>query len=559
MEGKGFKKTFRLRSGYTLFFALFFLLTASFSSNHPPSKKYWVFFTDKKGVTFDPYSYFTPQAIARRISAGLPVCDSTDYPVSPVYLDVVSTYADSSCMVLRWFNAVVIWANEDDAQTILQLPFVSEVRLVSTDASVMAGTQEQQVLSAAQKIALLKFQVNRMQGERFAKAGFTGKGLRIAILDAGFPGVNIRPEFKHIRDRNGIIATYDFVRKREDVYHYSPHGSMVLSCIGGISDTIPIGMATGADFLLARTESVMHERFSEEENWLAAVEWADRNGANILNSSLGYTSQRYFPEDMDGQTSLIARAANMAAAKGILVVSAAGNEGKSQWRHITSPGDADSALSVGAVNPYADLRSDFSSYGPTADGRAKPNVSALGTVMAAGPDGLEETSGTSFASPLVAGFAACVWEGNSNLTNMQLHEKIQQSGHLYPYYDYAHGYGIPQASYFTETNVPVASPTFEFADSVSKFISVHIDHRFFEPDTIITSAGEDRDTIIQDKPMKGKWNLYYHITDTTGRIRYYSVIRVREAEPLTLGLFRFQPGESLSVHFEGYTRTYLFK
>ncbi len=151
---------------------------------------------------------------------------------------------------------------------------------------------------------------------------------------------------------------------------------------------------------------------------------------------------------MNGKKSLVARAANMAASKGMLVVNAAGNDGETKWKHLGTPADADSVLSVGGISPESDYHFSFSSYGPTADKRLKPNVCAYGAVMESGKKGLTTTYGTSFASPLVAGFAACAWQTNRRLNNMELFKEIEKSADLYPYFDYAHGYGVPQAGYF---------------------------------------------------------------------------------------------------------------
>ncbi|WP_460504306.1 S8 family serine peptidase, partial [Hymenobacter agri] len=200
-----------------------------------------------------------------------------------------------------------------------------------------------------------------------------------------------------------------------------------------------------AEYLLARTEQLHRERYAEEEAWLAAVEWADRLGADIINSSLAYTEQRYFPEQMDGRRSLIARAANLAARKGLLVVSAAGNDGDDDWVRIGTPADADSALAIGGLDPETGLHVDFSSYGPTADRRRKPNLAAFGIVLTTTPGGhYERLEGTSFSAPLVAGLAAALWQRQRQLTAMQLFQQLEQAGELYPYFDYAHGYGRPR-------------------------------------------------------------------------------------------------------------------
>ena len=227
---------------------------------------------------------------------------------------------------------------------------------------------------------MLEAQITSLEGHLFDSL-YTGKGIRICIIDAGFPEVDESQLFEHIRNNNRIIKTWDFKKNKPDVYRYNSHGTSVLSCIAGVYNGKKVGMATDAEFLLARTERVTYEGIAEEEDWLEAVEWADKNGADIINSSLGYTKAAHFLEDMDGNTTIISRAANLAARKGILVVNAAGNEGRSEWKYVAAPGDADSALTVGGINPWTGLHTSFSSYGPNARHHLKPNVSAFGHAL----------------------------------------------------------------------------------------------------------------------------------------------------------------------------------
>ena len=387
---------------------------------------------------------------------------------------------------------------------------------------------------------LLKRQTGRMGAEEFAQNNIDGTGIRIAIFDAGFPTADVNPAFEHIRKENRIIKTYDFIKNKEDVYGHSSHGTMVFSCIAGKKGDQIIGMATGAEFLLARTEMSLLELFSEEENWLAAVEWADKNGADIINSSLAYTYHRYFTSDMDGKKSLVARAANMAASKGMLVLNAAGNDGESAWKYLGTPADADSVLTVGGISPESDYHISFSSYGPTADKRLKPNVCAFGAVIAAGKKGLTTTYGTSFSSPLVAGFAACAWQTNRNLNNMELFKEIEKSADLYPYFDYAHGYGVPQAKYFTNQQKQITDTTFYFVNK-NRLLKVYIDEEKY--------IAED----IENRKM-----LYYHIENKMCHLDRYYVILAEKHDVLEFLLSDYAKGEKLRVHFNGFTDTFEF-
>lgn len=444
---------------------------------------YWVFFADKQGVTFDPYAYFDEHAIARYRQCGADLYDITNYPLNQNYVSQVDALAIEEVGQSRWLNAVAIVATPIQIAAVEKMPFVSHTALIGGGMQLaqMRGDSMNDDVEPASNLlesmakCQLAPQVLRMQGDKFVAQGFTGKGIRIAVLDGGFPKVDIHPAFKHLRVNNRILDTWNFPSKCENVYGWNSHGLMTLSCITGQFDSLQIGLATGAEFLLYRTE-VNTEPFKEEVWWMRAMERADQHGANIISSSLGYGKERYFTKDMDG-TSYVARAANLAARKGILVCNSAGNEGTDKaWKTIITPADADSVLCVAGTT--ADLDNyehiSFSSYGPSADGRFKPNVAAFGEVYAAAARNIEtsattEVQGTSFSCPLVAGFAACAWEASPGRTNMEMFQLIQQSGDLYPYYDYALGYGVPQASFFLGER-DSKKPTFRFlesADSVS--------------------------------------------------------------------------------------------
>jgi len=427
---------------------LLLILFSIFSNKSSAQDSYWVFFSDKKGVEFNPYEYFDTKAIERRIKNGLPINDPSDWPLNQSYVNTLSHMVDSISGQTRWFNALAVIANPEQIKQIQELDFVKEVRMMKQYA-VLAS--EKGCVSSYDNNNLRTRQLEILGLSDFRKAGIDGKGVRIAVFDGGFPAVNTILALEQIRNEKRLIGTWDFTKNKEFVYYSVSHGTMVLTNIGGLSiidnDSIQFGLATGAEFLLAKTE-VIREPYSEEKNWLMAVEWADKNGADIINSSLGYTRDRYFESDMDGRKSLVSQAGNMAARKGILVVNAIGNDGDTKWETMGAPADADSVLAVGGIDPVSNFHISFSSYGPSADGRLKPNVCAFGkTIVSNKKDALVNVQGTSFASPLIAGFAACAMQANPNMKVMDLFHLIEQSGHLYPYYDYAHGYGIPQAEY----------------------------------------------------------------------------------------------------------------
>jgi len=552
--------------------------------------RYWVQLRDKKGVTFTPGAYFTPAALARRQRQHLPPADSTDYPVRPAYLCALRATTNSVTLVSRWLNGAVCWATPAQAAALRRLPGVLRVeqlpaRQLQLAARPVAGAGASMQISVTDR-QLARRQTGSLGAAQLRRAHLTGKGLRIAVFDAGFNGVDRHPAFEHLRRDKRIVATYDFLKQEPNVYHGANHGGEVLSCIAGaLPDSSYLGLAPGAEFLLARTEQMYRERYAEEEAWLAAAEWADRQGADIINSSLGYTNRRYFPEQMNGRTSLIARAAELAVRKGMLVVNAAGNDGEDEdWRTIGTPADGDSVLTVGGLDPDTYLHSDFSSYGPGAGRRLKPNVAAFSTALVAAPGGYERIEGTSFASPLVVGLAACIWQQERQLTVMELFRKLEKAGELYPYYDYAHGYGRPQSAALLPGGAASTStvPTFDFVrrDSMlaviirpaaatvpARTLPLYADSiRAVTPDqprpdvpalgresTVPTPEAPAEDEPVPTEPPH---YLYWHIADARGALRRYEVRDVTQRAVLEVPLRLLLPGDVLRVHYRGFTQTY---
>lgn len=534
---------------------LVILVFTAFSRTAESQNKYYVYFKDKNGVSFDPYAYFDQKTIERRNKHGIPLDQFSDKPVSEKYLSSLSPFVDSIKMASRWLNMAVVSSSPEKLEEIKRLSFVKKVDepfpIYVKPASVNEKISD---LSDYEK-ALAYYQTERMKGSAFKKNNLNGSGVRIAIFDAGFIDADKNSAFQHLRENNRIIKTWDFVKNRENVYKYMFHGTSVLSCIAGKLDTLNLGLATEAEFILARTERVLVEPFSEEENWLAAAEWADKNGADIINSSLGYTVNRYFPKDMNGHESLVSKAARMATRKGILVVNSAGNEGSESWNTVGTPADVDSVLSVGGTDPATDAHIGFSSFGPVNKKIIKPNVCAYGTVLSAKGKGFAVESGTSFSSPLVAGFAACVLQEHPDYSNMELFNAIEHSAHLYPYFDYAHGYGIPQADYFTGRKDTI-EPTVEIKKN-DKFIQIIIKDKFCDSVYVndngkVIRNPKENEKLRKDYRPVGK-NFYYHIANKKGELVKYAVIRPDSPVALSINKYDYPEGFTLMFHFEGYT------
>ena len=290
-------------------------------------------------------------------------------------------------------------------------------------------------------------QITMLNGDFLHYWGYQGEGMIIALMDAGFRNVNNNPAFERMFDEGRLLGTIDFVSGGDSVYDDGTHGAWVLSTIAGELKDQYKGTAVNASFYLFRTEDEFSELIIEEDNWIAAAEWADSAGVDVFNTSLSYntfdslTDRSY--EDMDGNTARITIAADIAASKGILVVNSAGNEGNDPWYYIAAPADGDSVITVGSVMEDRKI-SGFSSHGPTYDGRIKPNTCAQGTATAlidhVGTVGV--SNGTSFSSPIIAGLAACLWQAFPNKTNIEIMRAIEQSSHMYDDPDDDYGYGI---------------------------------------------------------------------------------------------------------------------
>lgn len=511
------------------------LLFLFLGNNSQAQKKYWVYLKDKDTSGFNPYTFFDSKAIQRRLDKKLPLCNFFDIPVNLSYVSVLKKCTRAIGFQSRWLNAIVVEATENQIAVIRQYSFVKDIKLVRTLELTLTSVNVGDSLSIDEKI-VLGTQLSMMKGEEFIRHGINGKGIRIAVFDGGYAGMDKSSLFRHLFENGQIIKTYDFVKKREFVYGYMTHGTKVMSCLAGIYHKQPLGLATGSEYLLARTE-IRPERHIEEQYWLEAMEWADKNGADIISSSLGYTNKLYPIESMDGKTSIIAKAAKMAIAKGMLVVNAMGNDGNASWEIMGTPADVDSVLSVGAVNPYTGFHINFSSYGPTVDKRLKPNVCASGVAITTDGSHVGKSYGTSFSTPLISGFAACVWQMNRQLKNMEIFELIEKSGHLFPYYDYAHGYGVPQASYFFGKIITNVTSPFEVS---------------LVNDTIHITVSDLNVQIANPQDY-----LYYHIEDAKGFLKHYAVVKVSQPDVLQLPIDHMKSGDIARFYYKNCIKQYV--
>ena len=409
--------------------------------------RYLVVFTDKIETNFDAVSYFDTAALKSFKMQGLPAYDWYDLPVNSSYIEALSPFVDSLRFDLRWFNGVVVYGTADQMDFIKEFSFIKEIITLGNSGAILSNKKEKDFdADLKNDFKVFDWQLETMGGSYFKKRNIDGTGIRVCVLDVGFPDVDTDPITRHLFNNGNYIEGYDFIRDKPLRFKGFKHGKQVLSFIAGKIDTHRVGLATNIELLLARTEWMLTEKPYEEEVWVKALEWAHKKGARLVNSSLGYSGKSHSHEELDGKTTLTSRAGNLAAKKGMLVINSAGNEGIDEWKRIAFPADADSVLAVGGISEYDGIKLDFSSFGPSKDLRIKPNVCALGRVYILNKNEFEIIDGTSFSAPLITGFAACVLQLNPTLKPFDLLDTLQKIGSLYPYYDYSHGFGVPQAS-----------------------------------------------------------------------------------------------------------------
>lgn len=405
-------------------------------------QKYWIFFKDKEVSGYDYHQHLSPQTLENRERQGLPLYQYTDVPVTPAYLGALQNMEIRTVFASRWLNGVSAYMNSAQLAQVRQLPYVKEV-VAMEGALIACGT-----IGNSPKYIHIAMQ--QMEMAEFANRGYTGKGIVVGVIDAGFYNAEEDKYLKHLFEDQRVLAQRDFLdptRKNiitQKATDSDYHGRMVLDMITGYNKNTgeQRGMAIDARFCLARTEHGDKEFRGEEDTWIAAMEWMDSLGVRLINTSLGYAikmddpNDNYKQEEMNGKTARISKAAQIATGeKGIFLAVSAGNEGSNtDWKIISAPADAEGVLSVGATNRETWDKIDYSSLGPEFLNYLKPNVSCY------------SPNGTSFSSPALAGFVACLMQAAPNKTNKELKSIIEKSGHLYPYGNNYLGYGVPRAS-----------------------------------------------------------------------------------------------------------------
>jgi serine protease AprX len=449
-----------------------FLICCLFFTNTNAQSRYIVKFKNKGTSPFsiaNPSAYLGPRALQRRARYNIAI-DSLDLPVTPRYIDSVRqagavTILNSS----KWLNEVTIQTTDAAALVrINNLPFVlsatgvankngSENIPVNKILATVSDTPIPNSNSFTEATTANVFnygrsngQVHIHQGEFLHNHGFRGEAMQLAVLDAGFFHYLTLPTFDSVRNNNQILNVWDFVANNASVDEDNTHGMNCLSTIAANMPGVFVGTAPKATFCLYRTEDVASETKIEEHNLAAGYEKADSVGVDVCSVSLGYTTfdfaaQNYTYANMDGNTTISAIASDIAAKKGMLPVVAAGNDGNGSWHFISTPGDADSVMTVGAVDTLSNV-AGFSSYGPNSNNRIKPNVAAVGlNAVIASPSTGQPVfgNGTSFATPNIAGLTTCLWQAFPEFNNMAILDAMQRSATRFTNPNDRVGYGIP--------------------------------------------------------------------------------------------------------------------
>jgi len=433
--------------------------------------KYFIEFTDKNNSPYSidrPGEFLSDRAIQRRQNQWIGI-EENDLPVNPSYVEAIKNINVTILTRSKWLNGITIHTNNIAlVDSIGRLPFVKSIvknKIMPINSGTVPHNKfhveenfkqyispgvswEKQSNEVSYNYGPSYAQIHMLKGEELHQLGYRGQGKVIAILDAGFFMANTLPVFDSLRANNQILGTKDFVDPGNDVYLESPHGMEVLSVIGGNFPGQLIGTAPKAGFWLLRPEDTGSEYLIEEYNWVSAAEFADSVGADIINSSLGYTrfdnhEQDHTCADMSGDKTPVTRGANIASTKGLLVINSAGNSGGSDWQCVGAPADGFSVLAIAAVDSMG-IRASFSSVGE-ATNRVKPNVAAMGagTILAGSNGNFFTGSGTSFSAPLIAGMAACLWQTKSWASNYYILRSIERSANQFLQPDSFLGFGIP--------------------------------------------------------------------------------------------------------------------
>ena len=486
------------------YFLIIILILTSYSL---AQTKYLIYFKDK-GVKFDErlekfsaaYQYalneLTDRSIKRRIKnlGEENIISIEDIPIRNDYLFRITTMGIKIENRLKWFNAISAFLTDKQVNQVHQLEFVDKIETVRI---LIFKNELPGITDFLSKQTSIDFPID--YGQSFDQLqlsevptvhskGITGKGVLVGMLDTGFDWKN-HESLEHAT----IIAEYDFVNKdsiTSDEDNDRPgqhsHGTLTFSVIGGFKNSALIGSAFRSDFILAKTEDIKSETHIEEDNYAAALEWMENFGVDITSSSLGYSefdpsTFSYTYEDMNGRTTIVTRAAEIAFRKGVLTVTSAGNEGVTPWFHIVAPADGINTIGVGAVDGSNNV-ANFSSRGPSYDGRIKPDIVTKGVsvygAQAGAFDGYRFASGTSMSTPIASGIASLLLSAHPHLKNTQLRNILFETADNNETPNFEIGYGLLSALKSVEF------PNLEFTEGTYTIHKMFIEKDDISPQTV---------------------------------------------------------------------------
>ena len=449
----------------------------------------WVFFLDKpQANTFlsQPLLMLSQRSLDRRVRLNINL-DLKDVPVDSNYINQISSaqgilYKGKS----KWLNAVHVQGSQTDIQNLLNLAFVNKIEFANKNIGIVTRPRpfEAQPVPISARRTVYDYgygagQINMLHGEVMHQQNYTGQDVLIGIIDAGFQQVDTTALFQTLFQNHKIADTYNFVSGDSNVYQFHMHGSAVLSTIAAQSDGVLVGTAPDVSVALYVSEDVSQEMPIEETYWAEAAERADSLGVDVINTSLGYqtfdrSEYSYTMADLDGQTSFISRAAEIAVSRGINVIVSAGNSGNTDWPKIGVPADAADVITVGAVDSSLN-KAGFSSIGPTADGRIKPDVMAQGVGATVYWNGqIQAMNGTSFSAPIIAGMVSCMVQAYPYKTPAQIKQDLISISDRFNNPDNDYGYGIPDFSQYNPNAVKgyVQKKTLIYPNPAHTFIFV---------------------------------------------------------------------------------------
>lgn len=542
----------------------FLVLFTMKSATQAQFSRYIIELTDKKGTKHtisNPETFLSKESIDRKKKYGIKI-DSTDLPVSQAYQDSILKSGKVEIInSSRWLNQVLIKTTDPAAlNKIIQFPFVKKrspianrpIQIEAIDnkenTEIIDIPQVRMATTASMvNYGLSQKQINLHEGEYLHDQGFQGNGIKIAVFDAGFFRYQNISAFDSLRLKNRIKMTLDLVDNTNSVNEDDEHGMYCLSILAANMPGTYVGSAPGSTYYLFRTEDDASEFPIEEQNWIVAAEIADSLGIDIISSSLGYNrfdnpAFNYTYADMNGRKALITRAASIATEKGMIVMTSAGNAGNDSWKYITAPADADGLLSVGAININKQV-APFSSYGPTSDGRIKPEITSVGwgTHLISTNGNVALGNGTSFSNPNIAGLVACLWQAFPEFSSKEIIHHVIKSADRFSNPDTRVGYGIPNmrvafSSLEKERKLKIARNL--LSDERIKVFPNPISDQF----TTLYKASSDGQLTLNLVSMQGKL-----ITQTTYEVKKDEIYFLKINPPSTLPrgqyVLRYQDNE----------------